>query len=236
MFRSTAHIYDLIYSLAGKDYAAESAVIAEQIHTRNPGATTLLDVACGTGAHLEHLRGQFEVVGVDLDPAMLAEARTRLPETELVEGDMRSFDLGRRFDAVVCLFAAIGYVADHAELDRAVATMASHLAPRGVLIVDSWVRTDAWRDDEPVHAISGVRDGVAVARVGRSERFERRTVLDMHHLVATAQGVEHLVDRHELTSFTRDEHVAAFEQAGLTVEVTPGISADGDRYIGVAPA
>ena len=48
MFRHTAHIYDLIYEAAGKDYAAESSAIRSLIQARNPEARNLLDVACGT--------------------------------------------------------------------------------------------------------------------------------------------------------------------------------------------
>ena len=44
-----------------------------------------LDVACGTGFLTRHLRGQ--VTGLDQSDRMLAVARTRLPEAELVLGD-----------------------------------------------------------------------------------------------------------------------------------------------------
>src|SRR5438552_886674 len=107
LFRSTAHLYDLIYEAAGKDYAAESAELHSLIQARNATAASLLDVACGTGAHLAHLGAWYEVAGVDVDPTMLAQARHRLPETvPLIEADMRSFSLGRRFGAVICLFSS----------------------------------------------------------------------------------------------------------------------------------
>ena len=37
-----------------------------------------------------------------------------------IEGDMRSFVLDRTFDAVTCLFSAIGYMRSTAELDDAI--------------------------------------------------------------------------------------------------------------------
>jgi ubiquinone/menaquinone biosynthesis C-methylase UbiE len=89
VFRHTAHVYDLLYQAAGKDYAAESNDLHALIQERVPAATSLLDVACGTGGHLEYLRRWYEVVGVDLDPAMLRHGRRRLPGVRLVEGDMR---------------------------------------------------------------------------------------------------------------------------------------------------
>ena len=45
------HLYDAFYS--HKDYEGESARVTELVVERNPGARTLLDVACGTGKHLE---------------------------------------------------------------------------------------------------------------------------------------------------------------------------------------
>src|SRR5207302_1516830 len=115
------HLYDLVYAAAGKDYAAEAAQAAALIRERAPAALTLLDVACGTGEHLRHLAGSFAVEGVDADPAMLAEAHRKLPQTPLHEGDMRTLQLGRRFDAVTCLFSSVGYLRTAGELDAAVA-------------------------------------------------------------------------------------------------------------------
>lgn len=146
MFRQTAHIYDLIYEASGKDYAAESSVVHELIQAHHPRARTLLDVACGTGGHLRHLQRSYAVSGVDLDAEMLREARTHLPDVPLVEGDMRTLHLDARFDAVICLFSSIGYMADTAELDAAIGAMTRSLSTGGVLIVDGWVRPDAWRD------------------------------------------------------------------------------------------
>jgi SAM-dependent methyltransferase len=173
MFRTTAHLYDLIYEAAGKDYAAESAQLHELIQHRSPGASTLLDVACGTGGHLAHLHRWYEVMGIDIDPGMLQQARRRLPAERVAQGDMRSFRLGRHFDAVVCLFSSIGYVRSTDELRAAVVTMTDHLSPGGVLIVDGWVRPDMWREPGIVHVGTATSDSVTVVRVSRSRREAR---------------------------------------------------------------
>src|ERR687886_1611570 len=125
MFARSARFYDAVYSW--KDYAGEAERIHELVQARKPGATSLLDVACGTGAHLAELRGRYRCEGLDLDPDLLAVARERLPDVPLHEGDMRDFDLGRRFDAVTCLFSSIGYMQTVEELEGAVTAMARHL-------------------------------------------------------------------------------------------------------------
>jgi len=235
MFRNTAHVYDLIYEASGKDYAAEARQLRDLIQARNAGAGSVLDVACGTGAHLVHLRQWYDVAGVDLDAGMLAQARTRLPDVPLFEADMRAFLLDRRFDAVVCLFSSIGYMETTEQLDLAMAAMASHLNPGGVLIVDGWVRPEAWRGPVSTHLETAANDEIKVARVGVARREGRKTRLEMHHVIATSEGIDHVVDVHELTLFEVNEYVDAMGRAGLAVETTESPIPDRDRYIGTKP-
>ena len=100
-----------MYRGIGKDYPAESAEVAELVLRRRPGARTLLDVACGTGGHLEHLRDRFDGRGARAQPAHGRRSPgQKLPGRRVHEGDMRRFDLGATFDAVTCLFSSIGYM------------------------------------------------------------------------------------------------------------------------------
>jgi len=233
MFRATAHLYDLIYAAAGKDYAAESAEVHRLIQEHRPGARSLLDVACGTGGHLRHLRQWYEVTGVDLDLAMLDEAARHLPGVTLVAQDMEDLDLGATFDAVVCLFSSIGYLPGRDALHRAARSMARHLAEGGVLVVDGWVRPDAWRDDERVHVETAADDTTTVVRMSTSRRHGAVTQLEMHHLVGTAAGIEHVVEDHRLTLFAPEDYEDAFSGAGLALETVPGPLPGRDRYVGV---
>jgi dTDP-3-amino-3,6-dideoxy-alpha-D-glucopyranose N,N-dimethyltransferase/dTDP-3-amino-3,4,6-trideoxy-alpha-D-glucopyranose N,N-dimethyltransferase/N-methyltransferase len=234
-FGRSSVVYDVLYAAAGKDYAAEAAELHRMIQELRPGSRTLLDVACGTGMHLRYLADAYEVAGVDRSAHMLAEAAALLPGVPLVEADMRDFDVGRRFDAVTCLFSAIGYMSSTDDLDEAVRSMARHLNDRGVLVIDGWVRPEAWRDPGSVQALSGHQHGTAAARVIRSYRDDRRTTLELHLLIGTTTGVEHLSETHTLTLFSDREYRAALEGAGLTVaDVVPSPHADRDRYVAVS--
>ncbi len=142
-FDLQADWYDAIYAARGKDFAAEArrvlAVATEARGGRVPDS--VLDVACGTGAHLAAIAPRVtRVVGVDLHPGMLAAARRRLPVTRLEQCDMRRMALGERFDLVSCLFAATGYLPDEPALTEAIGAMAEHLAPGGVLVVEPPLR------------------------------------------------------------------------------------------------
>lgn len=72
-----------------------------------PGAS-ILDLGCGTGRHaVELAKRGYSVVGVDLSPGMLGEARKAADlagvEVEWVEADATTFRTERRFDAAICL-------------------------------------------------------------------------------------------------------------------------------------
>ena len=162
MFTNSARFYDAVYSF--KDYEAESRRLQALIEERSPGAATLLDVACGTGKHLEQLRAWYEVSGLDLDPQLLEIAHERLGDVELHEGDMTSFSLGRTFDVVTCLFSSIGYVGTVERLEGAVAAMAAHLEPGGVLIVEPWLTPEAWVAGRP-HLLSVDEPDLKIARM-----------------------------------------------------------------------
>jgi SAM-dependent methyltransferase len=212
-------LYDLEY--AHKDYAGECARIVELVRARTPDARTLVDVACGTGKHLELLRPHFdEVEGVDLDEGMLAVARERLPGVPLHHGDMRTFDLGRRFDAVTCLFSSIGFARDVDDLSAAARQLAAHVAPGGVLLVEPWITPERWIPNRP-HLLAAERDDVVLARVTISGVDGRISSIDMHYMVGTPAGLEQFVNHLEFGLFTEDEMRAAFEGAGLDVEHDP---------------
>jgi len=237
VYGKSARIYDLLYVGSGiKDYPAESAELDRIIRESNPTARTLLDVACGTGAHLVELRRWYSVQGVDLSPAMLAVARGRLPGVPLAEADMRTLDLGQSFDAVTCLFSSIGYITDPSEMRSAIAHIAAHVAPGGVLILDGWVRPDHWREGIRPEPDIAQDDEVLVVRLSVSRRAGNITELDMHHLVQTSAGIEYFVESHRLALTRTEDYVAAVEDAGLAARIIPDYMRGRDRIVGTRPS
>jgi dTDP-3-amino-3,4,6-trideoxy-alpha-D-glucopyranose N,N-dimethyltransferase len=108
MYTKSEAFYDAIYGTM-KDYEKE----AQQIHAviqqyKQSQGNALLDVACGTGAHIAFLQRDYTVEGLDLDGQMLAIATRRNPGIIFHHADMVDFDLGYTFDVVMCLFSSIG--------------------------------------------------------------------------------------------------------------------------------
>jgi SAM-dependent methyltransferase len=101
-----------------------------------PLARTVLELGCGSGAILAELDGGLSVTGIDHSPAMLARARARAPSACLVEADIAAFELGARFDVVLCLFDTLNHLARfdawRSLFDRA----ADHLDDGGLFAFD----------------------------------------------------------------------------------------------------
>jgi SAM-dependent methyltransferase len=214
-YTAMAELYDRLYAF--KDYAGEAARLWEIIRQHQPGAASLLDAACGTGRHLEHLQADFRVEGFDASPGQLEQARLRLPGVPLQQADLRSVELGRRFDVVLCLFGSLGYLPTVAELNLGVARLAAHLEPGGLLLVEPWIAPEDWREGQP-HALFIDDPQQKIARLNTSARRGRFSVLELHHLVATPAGTRHFVEHHELLLSTRQEQRDAFAAAGLSAE------------------
>ena len=215
MFSKTARYYDKLYSF--KDYRAETDRLLDLLNLPSSDQRrTLLDVACGTGHHLEYLKTHFDCQGLDLDPVLLQVAQERAPELVFHEGDMTGFDLDCTFDVVTCLFSSIGYVKTVESLQQAVLCMSRHLSPGGTLVIEPWFTPTDWHPGT-VHALLVDEPELKIARVSTSMVDGRISYFDMHYLIATPQGTEHVVERHELGLFEQDEMLAAFEVTGLKV-------------------
>jgi SAM-dependent methyltransferase len=182
LYHEQAEFYDRIY--AEKDYAGEAARLTRRIRRWAPSARTLLDVACGTGRHLEAFRREFDVAGIDASGPMLAVARRRLGRGPVLRrGDMRAFDLQRQFDAIVCLFSAIGYLRSPRDRTRTFANFYRHLVPGGVALVEGWILPSEFLGDS-VHLQTVNADDLKIARVSRSRRRKGSSEIEMRYLVA----------------------------------------------------
>ncbi len=214
MFLESAELYDAIYHF--KNYAHECEILRAVIAVAAPGARTILDVACGTGGHDKFLKDKYAVDGVDLNENYLSAARVKNPAGRYTRADMTDFDLATTYDAVTCLFSAIGYVRTADRMQRAVACMARHVKPGGALIVEPWFAPDAWKPGASfIHA--GEIGADKVCRMSLSGREGNLSVVQMHYLRSAPDGIEHHSERLELGLFTRDEMTRAFESANMDV-------------------
>ncbi|RAK59006.1 hypothetical protein DJ021_03900 [Phenylobacterium hankyongense] len=109
-----------------------------------PAAGSVLELGAGAGRIALALaeRGH-PVVGVEIAPAMLAQAQAKRAaaepqvagRVEFRRGDMTALDLGQSFDLVLCPYFTLAHVPAGAAWRNTFAVMARHLAPGGLVAV-----------------------------------------------------------------------------------------------------
>jgi SAM-dependent methyltransferase len=133
-----AAIYDVIH--AGRDDAGFWRTMAAAA-----GGGPVLELGCGTGRVLVPLaRAGVEITGLDLSAGMLARCRARIAaesaevrgRVQLVEADMTTFALGRRFASVICPFAGFQQLRTVDQQLACLERCRAHLLPRGRLVLD----------------------------------------------------------------------------------------------------
>ena len=124
---------------SGANIHGEADLLMALLHDGVDGAPRVLDAGCGTGrVAIELARRGVDVVGVDVDPAMLAEARAKAPEGHWVQGDLATLDLAgtdgpSSFDLVAMPGNVMIFVAPGTE-GAVLARLAAHLVPGGLLV------------------------------------------------------------------------------------------------------
>jgi SAM-dependent methyltransferase len=232
-YARTARYYDKLYAF--KDYAAESESLLDVIRNRiGSPRPSILDVACGTGLHIAHLKRHASVQGLDISPDLIDIARNRNPDVRFHQGDMAAFDLGETFDVVACLFSSIGYVETIERLEAAMRCMTRHVRSGGLLLIEPWFTPADWTP-HTVHALFIDEPALKIARVSTSFVEGRLSIFDLHHLIGTPEGTEHIVEHHSMGLFEREEMARAMGNAGLEVAYDPAGPSGRGLYIGTKP-
>ena len=137
-----AELYDLFY--AEKPYAEEAAFVHKCLQRFKPNARRILELACGTGTHSLLLEKYgYDIIASDYSPDMLSRAKekARLANSRIDfrQQDMRLLDIPERsFDAIICLFDSIGYVASNEDITQVLDHVWSYLASDGIFIFEFW--------------------------------------------------------------------------------------------------
>ncbi len=157
-YSAFAEIYNAWQRLYGLEYAVLVAPRVNQRLAHHVGRPrTLIDLACGTGTHtVLQAHGGTRVIGIDLSPAMLHQARRRAAGRPItfLQADMRTFDTHNPVDAVTCLYASLNHLLDPEDLTRTFTRVAAHLRPGGVFVFDlnsKHAFETLWRDPVTEH-------------------------------------------------------------------------------------
>jgi SAM-dependent methyltransferase len=196
--------------------------------------TSAADVGCGTGTFVRYLlrSGVRPVWGVDLSPAMLAEAVAKNSQNGagFLHQDLRELLLPEPVELLTCQFETLNYLLSDADLRTAFARFAAALTPGGYAVFDVATR----RPDQP-DSTSGVEDTeFASHAVTIRARYDAGTLLQVAsvHVGATAGATEttgasetHIQRVHPIEAV-----IAALSGSGLVLKAMHD-STDVERHV-----
>ena len=225
-FEEYAEYYDLMYT--EKDYPGESDYVHGLIQDVAPQSKNLLDLGCGTGAHARHFAELgYSVVGVDLSEAQLRKALEKSSvakggQPHFIQGDIRALELGRKFDAVVCLFHVINYQTRNADLINAFRSARTHLNDDGVFIFDTWYGPSVLKQRPETRIKRIEKKDVRLTRLAEPEMLTHENRVDVHYELlvekTSEKGITRIEEIHRMRYLFLPEIKSYLDACGMRLD------------------
>lgn len=224
VFKNYAEYYDLLYK--DKDYDSEVDFLesAFKKYSSNP-INTILDLCCGTGGHalILNKRG-YEVTGVDASEIMLNKAKEKKKklgrDIDFHSGDIRSFQLNKKFDCVTCMFAGFNYVVQNDDIEKTLKNIKQHLSKDGIFVCDIWNGLAVIRI-LPSTRVKVIQDGTTkIIRTVEPELDAFEQVCKNHYymlVMRDGQIAEQIEETHIIRYHFPQELIYYFKNAGFEV-------------------
>jgi SAM-dependent methyltransferase len=143
-------VFARFYDEAMGDMSGKIDFLKQLLKESTPEAKTVLELACGTGTILEGLSSDYSVAGVDLSSEMAEIAKKKLPNADIRVGDMTSYEFGRTFDIVLCVYDSINHLQAWEQWQTLFANAHKHLVTGGVFIFDfNTIERLRWLENNP---------------------------------------------------------------------------------------
>ncbi|HNX18459.1 MAG TPA: class I SAM-dependent methyltransferase [Methanoregula sp.] len=228
--------YDLLYE--EKDYDGECDLIEKIIkkYSKIP-VHSILDLGCGTGNHsLRLAKRGYLVTGVDRSKEMLdiakAKADQKNVKCSLYQSDIRIFNRPEKYDAIIMMFAVLGYQQENDDVLAVLKTVSKHLNKGGVFICDLWYGP-AVLNQKPGERVRVIEKGdTKIIRVSSGLLDIFRHLVTVHFHLWTIKGeriIAETQEDHTMRFFFPQELSLLFAASGLKIQrigVFPDIETD----------
>ncbi|MEW6010525.1 MAG: class I SAM-dependent methyltransferase [Euryarchaeota archaeon] len=223
LYKNLAKYYDKIYSK--KDYRRECEFIEWITQKKQITGNLLLDVACGTGSHVNILKNKFKVMGLDINKEMIDIARQKSPDVEFIEGDMQNLNIDKRFDIITCLFSAMNYNLSLEDFKTALQNFYSHLKEGGLVIFDLGINKNNWVEGR-VSVDTVVEDNLKLARICQSHLEDNIFHANFVFLIKEKGKVDFDIDCHDIGVFEVEQISEIMKNTGFSVSIYREFSKD----------
>ena len=191
------------------DYAMWAEHVQRLIETHRPGASTVIELGCGTGALAEGLQplgpdpAGYAYRAFDGSEAMIAAAREATVASPVTFGvlDFRDAVPAPPADVVLLLYDGLNYLLETADVAVLFERIAGALAPGGVAIVDQSTPANSLNHSEE---FDDAGDTAAFAYT-RTSRFDAATGLHTTTFRLTEPGRPTAVETHVQRAYTLSE-------------------------------
>lgn len=230
-----------LYDPVAMFYDIEHADLVDDIHfyveeAEKTGGPAL-ELAAGTGrVTLEMAEAGFDIAGLEISKAMLDVARRKsegLPEEvqnriTWVQGDMRDFDLGRKFTLIFIPFHSFQQLTTRKDQERCLACVTNHLTENGTFVLSLFAPSYQRLVNKQMFSSLGTLDLSDGSKLSRTERVTHDHVNQVTHVeriydLTDSDGVVHRkVWKFPVRYLWRFEAELLLEKAGLEVETIYG--------------
>ncbi len=203
-----------------ENYQKEAGIYKKLLLHHDPKVKSILEMGCGAGHNAYYLKNTFSMTLTDLSLEMLSLSKKLNPECEHLQGDMRTLNLDRTFDAVF-IHDAISYLTTSEDLLQTFKTAYRHCNPGGC----SLLIPDYFQDTFVPGTVHGGTDSN-----GKGMRYlewthtpathENIIIKDFAYLLKDESGkvtVEY--DRHKLGLFSRSTWLSMLKEVGFHTEI-----------------
>ncbi len=225
VFGNYSNYYDLLYK--DKDYSAEVDYILGLIKRYQPSTASILTLGCGTGKHeIELANKGLQVEGVDRSEEMIHIANENLQKSGIPHtmlnfnlGDVRSVNLGKKFDSVISLFHVASYQTSNEDLRQFVETAKKHLKKGGLFIFDVWHGPAVLTDKPLVRTKEVENESLLIIRDTQPVLRSEENVVEVNFIIKVSDKVRNttqtLSECHRMRYLFKPELMLLLKEAGL---------------------
>lgn len=208
-FQLYSQYYDLLYK--DKNYVAEAEYVAKTLKAYHKNIVSVIELGSGTGNHAEHLCTQrFKIFGIERSSEMVDIAKQKnIANYFPTVGDITTFKLKEKADAVISLFHVVSYLTDNQQLINCFSLTNEHLNSGGIFLFDVWY-TPAVYTQKPETRIKRLSNqAIEVIRLAEPQIHYNNNVVDVNYEViikdSTSGKFTTLLEKHPMRHFSIPE-------------------------------
>lgn len=205
-FKSYAKYYNLFNK--NKDYDKEVDFVNSLIIKHLPNTKTILNLGCGTGNHDLLLKKKgYDITGIDQSEEMIKIAKEKKKKIKFIVGDIRNFEINKKFDCIISLFHVMSYQTLDKDLINVFDLVSSHLNDGGIFIFDCWYGPAVLNIKPSVRVKKVKNNDLNIVRKAIPKIISQKNVIDVdYEFIIDEKGhIKRFSEKHSLRYLFEEE-------------------------------